>query len=110
MKTRLGPGRLTVAHDSLQAMAVPSSHSQLWGKPAGNKPDSVLAGGSTIKLTGLLYFPTTKVQFQGNPGATCTLLIAGRVGTEGTAGFAASGCAGAGLSGGPAVYTAVLVE
>ena len=77
---------------------------------AGNKPDSVLAGASTMKLTGLLYFPTTKVQFQGNPGATCTLLIAGRVGTEGTAGFAASGCAGAGLSGGPAVYTAVLVE
>jgi hypothetical protein len=50
------------------------------------------------------------VQFQGNPGATCTLLIAGRVGTNRTAGFAASGCAGAGLSGRPAVYTAALVE
>jgi len=76
----------------------------------GNTPDSVLAGGSTMNLTGLLYFPTTKVRFQGNPGATCTLLIAGRVGTNGTAGFAASGCAGAGLSGRPAVYTAALVE
>ena len=79
--------------------------------PSGeNTPDSVLAGGFTMNLTGLLYFPTTKVRFQGNPGATCTLLIAGRVGTNGSAGFATSGCAGAGLSGRPAVYTAALVE
>ena len=76
----------------------------------GNTPDSVLAGGFTMNLTGLLYFPRTKVRFQGNPGATCTLLIAGRVGTNGSAGFATSGCAGAGLSGRPAVYTAALVE
>ena len=79
--------------------------------PSGeNTPDSVLIGGSTMNLTGLLYFPTTKVRFQGNPGATCTVLIAGRVGTNGSAGFATSGCAGAGLSGRPAVYTAALVE
>ena len=63
-----------------------------------------------MTLTGLLYFPTTKVRFQGNPGATCTLLIASRVGTNGSAGFAASGCAGVGLSSRPAVYTAALVE
>jgi putative Flp pilus-assembly TadE/G-like protein len=76
----------------------------------GNAPDSVLAGGSGMNLTGLLYFPKTKVRFQGNPGATCTLLIASRVGTDGSAGFAASGCAGAGLSGRPVIYTAALVE
>jgi hypothetical protein len=76
----------------------------------GNAPDNVLAGGSTMNLTGLLYFPTTKVRFRGNPNATCTLLIAGRVVTNGTAGFAASGCANAGLSGRPVVYTALLVE
>jgi Flp pilus assembly protein TadG len=76
----------------------------------GNTPDSIFAGGSGMSLTGLLYFPTTKVRFQGNPGATCTVLIASRVGTNGSAGFATSGCAGAGLSGRPAVYTAVLVE
>jgi hypothetical protein len=35
MDTRLGPERPAVAQDSLQAMAVPSSHSQLWGKFAG---------------------------------------------------------------------------
>jgi hypothetical protein len=76
----------------------------------GTKPDSLLAGGSTMILTGLLYFPTTKVGFQGNPSATCTLLIASRVVTNGRAGFAASGCVGAGLSGSPVVYTAALVE
>ena len=63
-----------------------------------------------MNLTGLLYFPTTKVRFQGNPGATCTLLIASRVVTNGTAGFATSDCARAGLSGKPAVYTAALLE
>jgi hypothetical protein len=76
----------------------------------GTTPDSVLAGGSTMNLTGLLYFPATTVRFQGNPGATCTLLIAGRVEANGNAGFAASGCVGAGLGGRPAVYTAALVE
>jgi hypothetical protein len=76
----------------------------------GNTSVSILAGGSGMKLTGLLYFPTTTVQFQGNPGATCTLLIASRVGTSGSAGFAVSDCAGAGLSGRPAVYTAALAE
>src|SRR5437667_6257251 len=55
----------------------------------GNTPDSVLAGGFTMNLTGLLYFPTTKVRFQGNPGATCTLLIASRVGTTAIPGLAA---------------------
>jgi hypothetical protein len=76
----------------------------------GNTPDSVLAGGSTMNLTGLLYFPSTKVQYQGNPGATCTLLIATRVVASASAGFATSDCVGTGLSVRPAIYTAVLVE
>jgi hypothetical protein len=63
-----------------------------------------------MSLTGLLYFPTTKVRFRGNPGASCTLLIASRIVTNGGAGFAVSGCAAAGLGGRPAVYTAALVE
>ena len=70
----------------------------------------MLAGGSSMNLTGLLYFPTTKVRFQGNPSASCTLLIASRVTTNGGAGFAVSGCTAAGLGGRPAVYTAALVE
>ena len=35
MNMRLGPGRPTVAHDSLQVIGVSSSHSQLRGKLAG---------------------------------------------------------------------------
>jgi Flp pilus assembly protein TadG len=75
-----------------------------------NTADSVLTGGSTMTLTGLLYFPATAVRFQGNLDATCTLLIASRVGTNGSVRFATSGCAGAGLSNRPAVYTVALVE
>ena len=76
----------------------------------GSTPDSVLAGGSGMKLTGQLYFPATHVRFRGNPGATCTLLIASRVGTNENAGFAASGCAGPGLGTRPVVQTASLVQ
>jgi Flp pilus assembly protein TadG len=76
----------------------------------GNIPDSTLIGGSSMNLTGLLYFPTTEVRFGGDPGATCTLLIASRVGIDRAAGFAASGCVGAGLSGVPPIYTAALVQ
>jgi hypothetical protein len=36
MNRRLGPGRPTVAHDSVQLIDVPSSHSQLCGKLTGN--------------------------------------------------------------------------
>jgi hypothetical protein len=77
---------------------------------ARNTSENVLAGGSTMNLTGLLYFPTTQVRFQGNPGATRTLLIASRVVTNGIAGFATSDCARAGLSEKPAVYTVTLLE
>ncbi len=83
---------------------------QLATSNGGATPDSVLAGGSSMNLTGLLYFPTTEVRFEGNPGATCTLLIASRVVIDGAAGFAASGCVGAGLSSVPPIYTAALVE
>jgi hypothetical protein len=76
----------------------------------GNIPDNFFVGGSAMKLTGLLYFPTTTVRFQGNPSATCTLLIASQVETVGNAGFTASDCANAGLSSMPVVYTAALVE
>jgi Putative Flp pilus-assembly TadE/G-like len=76
----------------------------------GTKPDSALAGGSAMNLTGLLYFPSTKVAFQGNPNANCTLLITSRVVTNGRAGFAASNCAGAGVNDRPTIYTAFLVE
>ena len=63
-----------------------------------------------MNLTGLLYFPTTSVAFQGNPQATCTLLIAQQIAIGGDSRLTISGCAMAGLTGMPTVYTAVLVE
>jgi hypothetical protein len=46
MKTRLGPGRPAAAHDSVHAIDIPSSHSQLWGKLAGK----VSAGIKAMEL------------------------------------------------------------
>jgi hypothetical protein len=76
----------------------------------GDKPDNALVGGPTMNLTGLLYFPTTTVAFQGNPQATCTLLIAQQITIDGDSRLTTLGCAMVGLTGMPTVYTAVLVE
>jgi hypothetical protein len=76
----------------------------------GDEPDNALDGGPTMNFTGLLYFPTTTVAFQGNPQATCTLLIAQQITIDGDSRLTTSGCAAAGLTGLPTVYTAVLVE
>jgi hypothetical protein len=76
----------------------------------GDKPDNGLYGGPTMNLTGLLYFPTTTVAFQGNPQATCTVLIAQQIMIDGDSRFTISGCAMAGLTGMPTVYTPMLVE
>jgi hypothetical protein len=76
----------------------------------GEKPDNALDGGPTMNLTGLLYFPTTSVAFQGNPQASCTLLIAQQITIDGDSRLSISGCAMAGLTGMPTIYTAALVE
>ena len=76
----------------------------------GDKPDNALYGGPTMNLTGLLYFPTTTVAFQGNPQATCTVLIAQQITIDGDSRLTISGCAMVGLTGIPTVYTPVLVE
>jgi hypothetical protein len=75
-----------------------------------DEPDNALDGGPTMNLTGLLYFPTTSVAFQGNPQATCTLLIAQQITIGGDSRLTASGCSTAGLTRLPTVYTAALVE
>jgi hypothetical protein len=46
MKTRFGLGRPAVAHDSVHAIEVPSSHSQLWRKLVGKD----IAGVKLIEL------------------------------------------------------------
>jgi Flp pilus assembly protein TadG len=75
--------------------------------PTGN---SVLEGGPNMNLTGLLYLPNTAVGFQGNPSATCTVLITEQVAIHGNSNFTTSGCKKAGLTRLPAVNTVALAE
>jgi hypothetical protein len=65
--------------------------------------------GSGMHLTGLLYFPENAVNFHGNPGTTCSVLIAKAV-TIGNSNFSTSGCASAGLPNLPTVNTVALAE
>jgi hypothetical protein len=55
-------------------------------------------GGSTSSLTGALYFPGGNVDFSGNSGSTCTVLIANNVEFHGTPTMSASGCIAAGVT------------
>jgi hypothetical protein len=71
---------------------------------------SVFEGGADMHLTGLFYFPNTTVSFQGNPSATCTVLVINRAVIEGNSNLTTSGCAGAGLTNLPTVYTVALAE
>jgi hypothetical protein len=79
------------------------------GTPVPN-PDSAFEGGSLMTLTGLLYLPGATVSFAGNPGALCTVLVAGQALVDGNSTFATSGCAAAGLAPLPAVNTSALAE
>jgi Putative Flp pilus-assembly TadE/G-like len=55
-------------------------------------------GGSASSLTGALYFPHGNVDFGGNSGSNCTVLIANTVTFHGTPTMSASGCAAAGVT------------
>jgi hypothetical protein len=77
---------------------------------AGDEPDNALDGGPSMNLTGLLYFPSTTLSFQGNPTAGCTVLIAQRIAVDGASRLAAWGCAADGLSVLPMIYTVALAE
>ena len=75
--------------------------------PSGS---SVFEGGDNMRLTGLLYFPETTVDFGGNPNATCTVLITKQVVVDRDSSFNTSGCKAAGLATLPTVRTVALVE
>jgi hypothetical protein len=56
---------------------------------------------ATETLSGLVYFPTAAITFQGGPGATgsqCLVLVADTIGFQGNPDFATSGCASVGLT------------
>jgi hypothetical protein len=76
----------------------------------GANPDNAFNGGPGMNLTGLIYFPSTTVAFEGNPTATCTVLIANQVTIAGNSSFTTSGCKAAGLSRLPTVHTVALAE
>ena len=70
-----------------------------------------MAPGAT--LNGLVYFPNSSITFQGNPSATgpkCLLLVVRTLAVNGTSSLETSGCAGAGLTQLPTVYTVALAE
>jgi len=71
---------------------------------------SSLQGGPTMNLTGLLYFPGTSVQFQGNPSTPCTVLISYRTVIQGNSNFTMAACSSAGLIILPTVNTVALAE
>jgi hypothetical protein len=56
-KTRFGPNRPAAAHDSVHAIAVMSSHSQLWGKLGGK----VSAGVKLVEVCIELWMPAVSV-------------------------------------------------
>jgi Flp pilus assembly protein TadG len=55
-------------------------------------------GGSASSFKGALYFPHGNVDFGGNSGSNCTVLIANTVTFHGTPTMSASGCAAAGVT------------
>ena len=71
---------------------------------------SVFEGADNMNLTGLLYFPASTVEFNGNPNPTCTVLVAKQLTINGDSTFDTSGCRAAGLSRLPAVRTVALAE
>ena len=75
--------------------------------PSGS---SAFEGGDNMRLTGLLYFSETTVDFGGNPNATCTVLITKQVLIDRDSSFNTSGCKAAGLATLPTVRTVALVE
>jgi hypothetical protein len=63
----------------------------------GNFCDS-FTGGAASSFTGALYFPKGNVDFGGNSGSNCTVLIANTVEFHGTPTLSAAGCAAAGVT------------
>ena len=60
--------------------------------------DNKLTGGSTMSLTGAMYFFHDSVEYLGNTGSTaCTLLVADTIKISGPSKMSSSGCAALGL-------------
>jgi hypothetical protein len=58
-----------------------------------------LNGGSSMTLSGAVYFPTQEVEFNGNnsSGSNCTMVVALLVSFTGNSTFDDTGCEAAGV-------------
>jgi len=73
---------------------------------------STFQGTPGQALNGVMYFPNTQLNFQGNPSTTnpCLILVANTLTLAGNAGFASSGCPNSGPGATHQVYTIALLE
>jgi hypothetical protein len=78
-----------------------------------SSPCSTFQGNPGTSLTGLVYFPGTSMDFQGNPSIgsnACLLLVVKQVEVNGSSAFQDAGCTNAGLNTVPTVKTIALAE
>jgi Flp pilus assembly protein TadG len=86
------------------------------GLPSGTRYTSnysTIGGGSGSTINGLVYFPNSSVTFHGQPNAAgpkCLLLVVGALNADAPSNLDSSGCANAGLTDLPTVYTVALAE
>ena len=86
------------------------------GLPAGttySSGSSAITGAHGATLNGLVYFPNSSMTFVGSPsdtGPKCLLLVAKTVVVNGASSLETEGCASAGLTDLPKIYTAALAE
>jgi hypothetical protein len=74
---------------------------------------NTVAGGKSVTLNGLVYFPNSSLTFDGHPslaGPKCLLLVVGWLMVAQNSSLETQGCASAGLAGLPKVSTVALVE
>jgi hypothetical protein len=74
---------------------------------------NTITGESGSTLNGLVYFPKTSITFHGNPSTTgpkCLLLVVSSLNVDASSSLGIRGCASAGLSNLPTVYTVALAE
>jgi len=100
-----------IAQDPAGPFTTPSTSGSACNDIAS--PCSTLQGGPGATLTGLVYFPKTGLDFQGNPAVgskACLLVVANQVELQGNAHMQVSGCSSAGLSKVPTITNIVLAE
>jgi len=74
---------------------------------------NTVTGAAGATLNGLVYFPKTSMTFHGSPSTTgpkCLLLVVSSLNVDASSNLDIGGCASAGLTNLPTVYTVALAE